>query len=147
MHKDKDSDKAKESTPTPPKKAASSKPKRRAASVADEFDDVASSESTEEAKPEAKNDTFSDEDAKPTPPKRPSPPQAPSKPAAPSKPKAPAPKEVPVEEPEAPVEEAEAPTEEAEESENPCCFGYCDSDDDECKKCDQMKDCQANPKE
>jgi hypothetical protein len=140
-----DGEKKTESTPNPasaPKKAASGAPKRKAASVADEFDDVP--ETKEEAKPEAKNETFSEETEKPTPPKAPSkpaPPKAPSKPAAPSKPKAPAPKE------EAP-EAAEAPAEEEAVADgNPSCFGYCDSDDDECKKCDQMADCQANPQE
>jgi len=127
----------------PPRRAAApvkkAPVKKRAASVADEFEDVPSSE--------AKNDTFDDEETEEKKPAAPKPPKPPKKPSAPKPPKAAKKEEPKEEEPvaeEAPAEEAPAEEESADDNVHPQCFGYFDDGDDECKKCKDSEECAAN---
>jgi len=126
--------------------------RKRAASVADEFESVSSEEPAE-----SKNDTFDGEEEaveeKPAAPKRPEPPKKPSPPKKPVPPK-PLPTEEEVAKEEVVEEEAaeeevveeEAVEEEAKESSKikPTCYGFHDSSESECQKCKSAKACEAD---
>jgi len=149
-----ESEESSEDKPKPPVRRAAA-PKRRAASVADEFEDASESpekpeadpepetESEVEEKPEPKNETFSKKPSPPKPPKAPSKPKPPSKPAKPTE-------EAKEEEPaeEAPTKEAPEDDLESESDEDtgdikPSCFGYYDDSDGECKKCKKSDECKS----
>lgn len=149
------SDEPTEDAEDAPVRKASVAPKapvrKRAASVADEFEDIASDTVEKDS---SNNDTFTEEEEevveavkKPSLPKPPAPPKKPTPPAPPKAKSDPEPEEESEEESvNEESEEEEAPKKSVKEVRPPC-FGSFEETDGECKKCKQAESCQDNMQE